>query len=44
MEEYLNLGEIEAALEEFSGTSHFSFLESVKKLMTGEIDVSDIQL
>ena len=37
MEEYLNLGEIEAALEEFSGTSHFSFLESVKGLMTGKI-------
>lgn len=37
MEEYLNLGEIEAALEEFSTAGAFSFLETVQALMTGQI-------
>lgn len=37
IESYLNLGEIEAALEEFSVTEQFSFLESVKSLISGKV-------
>lgn len=40
MEEYLNLAEIEAALDEFSYTGSFSFLETVKSLMQGEIPLN----
>lgn len=37
IESYLNLGEIEAALGEFSVTEQFSFLESVKSLISGKV-------
>lgn len=37
MEGHLNLGEIEAALEEFSTVSSFSFLDTAKALMTGQL-------
>lgn len=40
MEEYLNLGEIEAALDEFASADQFSFLQAVKSLMTGQIPLN----
>lgn len=44
MEDYLNLGEIEIALSEFSGAEHFSFLESVKSLISGKVPLDFSEL